>query len=354
MDSKKEFFVKEIVSWFIKNQRKLPFRNIRDPYKIWISEIMLQQTRMNAVLNKFEDKYSKFISKFPNIESLANAQLEDIMFYWSGLGYYNRAKNLHQTAKIIQEKFNGIFPKDYNELIQLPGIGEYTASAILSIAYNLPYSVFDGNVHRLLSRFFYNDFKTYKISELKKLNQELIQNTKLQPSIYNQSLMEYGALMCAPKPKCKICRINSYCDVFLLPEEKKINIPPKRKKEKIPLILFVYVVIQNDKILIQKSSEKILKNHYFFPFLEKKEKEVFISEQFKDFLGKVNHTIMNYQIQAYVFLEKNLKNDFLNKNISKNEVQWIEIKELNKYLFTSFAKKILNLYLSKKEDLFIN
>lgn len=353
MNSKKELFVKEIVSWFIQNQRKLPFRNTKDPYKIWISEIMLQQTRMNAVLNKLEDKYSKFIFRFPNIESIVNSKLEEVMFYWSGLGYYNRAKNIYKCAKIIYEKFNGIFPKDYNQLIKLPGIGEYTASAILSIAYNLPYSVFDGNVHRLLSRFFHKDLKNYKISELKKFNQELIENSKIEPSIYNQSLMEYGALVCTPKPKCKICKINSYCDVFLLPENKKSKIPLRQKKEKIPLNLFVYIVIQNDKILIQKSSGKILKNHFFFPFIEKKEKDFFISEEFKNFLGKINHNIMNYQIQAYVFLEKNLKSDFLNKNDFKNEIQWIELKELDQYLFTSFAKKISNLYFSKKEDLFI-
>ncbi len=354
MLDKNSFFIKEIYSWFLKNQRNLPFRNTKNPYKIWIAEIMLQQTRMGSVLNQFENKYAKFIERFPDIQSLAESNLEEVLHYWSGLGYYHRAKNLYITSKILLEKYNGNFPINYKELIELPGIGDYTASAILSIAFDLPYSVFDGNVNRVLSRFFYHTLKPYQITKVKHYAQHLIKELKGKPSIYNQALMEYGALICTPKPKCNLCLISKQCDVFSLSPQEISEIPPRKIKKKQELVFFVYIIKKNNKILIQKSKEGILKNHYFFPYIEVKNfpnSELSLQEN-KIFLGIIPHSIMHYKIKAYVFITENLKNDLSNLNLDKNENQWIEISKIQNYLYTNFAKKIFRLYILKNKELY--
>ncbi|MFN3604638.1 MAG: A/G-specific adenine glycosylase [Leptonema sp. (in: bacteria)] len=340
----------------MENKRELPFRNTKDPYKIWISEIMLQQTRMGTVLSTFENKFTKFIDKFPDLYSLASATLEEVFFLWSGLGYYNRAINVHRTAQILVSEYNGEFPKDFSTLLKLPGIGEYTASAILSIAYDLPYAVFDGNVNRVLFRFFYHSLKPYHVSKVKKLANVLIQKIDVQPSIFNQSLMELGALICTPNPKCHLCPLSTQCDIVAFPIEKKKNIPPKRINQKEQIILYVYIIQKNKKILIQKNKGKIFKQYYFFPYIEVDSETnrhtKFTSNDPNSYLGIVKHSIMNYKILAYVFLLKKLKNDFINQFLNKKEIQWIDYREIKRYLFTNFAKKILNLYSSYGENLF--
>lgn len=317
---------------------------------------MLQQTRMGSVLNNFENKYIKFIERFPDIQTLAQSDVEEVLFYWSGLGYYNRAKNLYKTAKILSEKYKGHFPKDYKELLQLPGIGEYTASAILSIAFDMPYPVFDGNVNRILFRFFYHTLEPYQTSKVINYAKILMKQLKGSPSIYNQALMEYGALICTPIPKCNLCIISNKCDVSFMNQKEISMIPPRKTKETKELILFVYIIKKNDKILLQRNKEGILKDHYFFPFKEVKisSSKNLLLQQNKIFLGTVLHSIMHYKINAHVFLVENSKNDFLNLNLKKNESQWAELNKIQSYLYTNFAKKIFRLYTQRNEELYLN
>ncbi len=352
LTSKERYFLEKISQWFSQNQRPLPFRGTKDPYKIWISEIMLQQTRVGAVVSKIENKFDRFIKKFPDIYHLAKSDLKEVMEIWAGLGYYNRAINLHKTAQIIVEQYQGTFPEEYSLLIQLPGIGDYTASAILSIAFEKPFAVFDGNVKRLTYRFFFKEFQNQTEKNVKHFLNEMIKNSKIQPSILNQGMMEFGSLICIYKfPKCKDCVISHHCDVKNFPKELILNIPPKKEKQKKDLHLHVFIIKNNNKILIIKNQSFILKHHYFFPYyiIEESqnppftENSLFIQEPKANYIGEIKHHIMHYNIYAKIFLIERYKNQFTFNSNDKIESKWIDLNETKKFLFTSFSQKILNL-----------
>ena len=219
------FFSDIIIKWYSKHKRNLPWRNTKNPYKIWISEIILQQTKVNQGL----PYYSKFIKKFPNFSVLANANEEEVMKLWQGLGYYTRARNLHIAAKQIDKA--GIFPAKYEDIILLKGVGKYTAAAIASFAFKQPYAVVDGNVFRLLSRFY--GIKTPINSEKgKKQFSDLAQNllNKENPDTHNQAIMEFGALQCKPKtPVCDLCILKNSCVAL---EKKQVNDIPNKQAGK--------------------------------------------------------------------------------------------------------------------------
>ncbi|MGB5462017.1 MAG: A/G-specific adenine glycosylase, partial [Aureibaculum sp.] len=189
-------FSNTLIYWYLQNKRDLPWRKTKNPYFIWLSEIILQQTRVNQGL----DYYNKFITSFPTVFELAEASEESVLKLWQGLGYYSRARNLHYSARYIVNELNGIFPKSYNELLKLKGVGDYTASAIASISFNEPTAVVDGNVYRVLARYFGLNTtinSTKGIKEFKELAQQLIPTEK--PDIYNQAIMEFGAVQCKPQ-----------------------------------------------------------------------------------------------------------------------------------------------------------
>ena len=202
-------FSKVLIDWYLKNKRELPWRKTSDPYHIWLSEIMLQQTRIEQGL----PYYQRFISAFPSVFDLAAAPQEKVLKLWQGLGYYSRARNLHESAKYVAEELNGVFPGSYKELKELKGVGDYTAAAIASICYNEPVAVVDGNVYRVLSRFFDIETpinSTAGIKEFKALASELLDEK--DPSSFNQALMEFGALQCKPRnPLCETCPLSSGC-----------------------------------------------------------------------------------------------------------------------------------------------
>ena len=210
-------FSKKLKHWYSNNKRELPWRQTKDPYFIWLSEIILQQTQVNQGL----PYYVKFTENFPTIYHLASADESAVLKLWQGLGYYSRARNLHATAKYVVSELDGKFPNNYKDLIKLKGIGDYTASAIASICFNEATAVVDGNVYRVLSRYFgidtpINSSKGAKV--FKQLAQELIDLK--DPATFNQAIMEFGATQCKPQnPDCKICPFNASCIAF-----KKIGI----------------------------------------------------------------------------------------------------------------------------------
>lgn len=259
-------FSKKIIEWYKLNKRDLPWRNINDPYKIWISEIILQQTRVNQGMNY----YLRFIERFPTVSSLANASEDDVLKYWQGLGYYSRARNIHKAAKQINSTFSGKFPLLYKDVISLAGIGEYTAAAICSFAYNLPYSVVDGNVYRVLSRVFNIDtpIDTSKgKKEFSTLAQSLLNTDK--PGIHNQAIMEFGALQCTPtSPDCFACPLSNNC---IASYKQLINqLPVKTNKTKVSNRYFNYLFIELEgATFLQKRVKKdIWQNLYEFPLIE--------------------------------------------------------------------------------------
>ena len=260
------FFNSKTHSWYSLYKRDLPWRNTRNPYLIWLSEIILQQTRIDQGMAY----YSRFADEFPTISALADASEDQILKLWQGLGYYSRARNLHFTAKFIQQNYDGIFPEDYNEIHSLKGIGEYTAAAIASISFNLEYPTVDGNVFRVLSRFF-GISEPIDTSSGKKifndLAKELIKGT--DPGMHNQAIMEFGALQCTPKnPDCNQCPLNQRCFAFL--NQKIAELPVKQNKTKQRDRYFNYLVLscKNHTWLRKRVENDIWKNLFEFPVIE--------------------------------------------------------------------------------------
>ncbi|MDY8135055.1 A/G-specific adenine glycosylase [Aquimarina sp. 2201CG5-10] len=260
-------FSKKLITWYLQNKRRMPWRETTDPYRIWLSEIMLQQTRVAQGL----PYYLSFTEAFPTIFDLAKADEEKVLKLWQGLGYYSRARNLHTTAKYVANELNGVFPDNYKGLIQLKGVGDYTASAIASICYNEPVPVVDGNVYRVLSRYFNIDTpinSTAGIKEFKNLAIEIMD--KQEPATYNQAIMEFGALQCKPQsPYCIICPVNDSCEG--LKKGNVTTLPIKLKKGKIKKRYFNYLIfsIQGKKTIIkQRTNKGIWQGLYEFPLVE--------------------------------------------------------------------------------------
>lgn len=263
-------FSDKILSWYKIHQRDLPWRNTSDPYRIYLSEIILQQTRINQGI----DYYYKFVENFPDVESLANASEDEIMSLWQGLGYYSRARNLHATAKIIVNNYNGKFPESFDELLKLKGVGRYTAAAIASIAFNIPVAVVDGNVIRLISRFFGIQEPVDKNAvkkQIEKVADEMIDPA--YPAFFNQAMMEVGAMVCKPlNPDCDRCPLSDECYARI--NNLQAVIPKKEKQVKIKKryfhYLFTYYRDKGEVFLLseKRTGKDIWQNLYQLPLIE--------------------------------------------------------------------------------------
>ena len=255
---------KELINWYKLNKRNLPWREYQDPYKIWLSEVILQQTRVDQGLPYF----IKFVEKYPTVYHLAEASNDEVLRSWQGLGYYSRARNLHKCAKIIVNGHNGKFPSTHKELLQLPGIGSYTSAAIASLAFGKREAVIDGNVIRVITRLFgiEDDIaKGQTIKQIKKIVDELI--PKSSPALFNQAIMEFGALHCSPKkPSCDTCEFLGFC--VAQKQGTQNEIPHKNRKAKNKLRFFNYLLIEiNGKYLLRKRKERDIWNGLFEFFL---------------------------------------------------------------------------------------
>lgn len=285
-------FGRKIEQWYTKNKRNLPWRETTNPYYIWLSEIILQQTRVEQGLSYYE----AFVKKYPIVEKLAKAKEEEVLKLWQGLGYYSRARNLHLSAKLINTKFNGNFPSTYNQIIELKGVGTYTAAAIASFAYNLPHAVIDGNVYRVLSRVY--GIKTpIDSSSGKKQFEELAQAllNKKNPALYNQAIMEFGSQMCKPvNPNCTICVLKSKC--FAFERGMVAALPVKEKKTKVRKRYFNY-----------------------FLLIDKKGNVIYNKRKAKDIWQGLNELFL-IESDEETELQKLLKNKNLLKIIGKNYV----------------------------------
>ena len=293
-------FSHKILLWYAQNKRTLPWRGSRDPYKIWLSEIMLQQTKVA----QGTPYYLKFVSTFPTVFDLASAPQEKVLKLWQGLGYYSRARNLHEAAKTVVLDYEGKFPETYKELIKLKGVGDYTASAIASICFGAPEAVVDGNVYRVLSRYFGVDIpinSTKGVAYFKDLAKQLIDREDIRD--YNQGIMEFGAIQCAPKkPKCMDCPLRDSC--IALKDNRVPFLPVKINKTKVKKRYFNYVVPINDgetkeryTVLNQRIGKGIWQELWEFPLIET-EKEVVESEIEKDIPNLLNIN-SDFRIRIY-------------------------------------------------------
>lgn len=262
-----EGFRRDLIHWYDKNKRDLPWRKERDPYKIWVSEIMLQQTKVDTVIPYFE----RFMEQFPSIEKLAEADEEEVLKAWEGLGYYSRARNLHHAVKEVKEKYGGKVPSTMKEVSSLKGIGPYTAGAILSIAFNKPAPAVDGNVMRVFSRIFFISDDISQAKTRKKFEYVVQQVISEQfPGEFNQGLMDLGATICTPRsPGCLLCPVRKYC----LAQEKGVqDLLPVKKKSKAPKEKKMKAVVlfnEAGEVLIEKRpDEGLLSNLWQFPNVE--------------------------------------------------------------------------------------
>ncbi len=328
-------FKGEIINWYSDNKRFLLWRETKNPYNIWLSEIMSQQTRVEQSL----PYYVKFTENYPTIFDLANAPESDILKLWQGLGYYSRARNLHHTAKYIAHELGGKFPETHSGLVKLKGIGDYTASAVASICFNLPTAVVDGNVFRVLSRYFGIDIpinSSKGIKYFKELANELIDHEN--PGIYNQALMEFGAKQCKPQsPNCNICPINNSC--IALKNNIVSQLPVKIRKGKLTHRYFNYLIINNETetILKQRTKKDIWQNLYEFPLIEApnelKEDEIIQHNTLKEYTegNKYSISLFNKDEIVHKLSHQHIHTKFWIVNLQSKIKNGIGITEVTDY-----------------------
>ncbi len=331
-----------IGNWYRQNKRLLPWRDTNEPFKIWLSEVILQQTRVDQGL----PYYLRFTQTYKNVHELADADEQEVLRLWQGLGYYSRGRNLHFTAKVISKDLKGQFPQNYKELLKLKGVGSYTAAAIASFCYDEPVPVVDGNVQRVLSRFFdlaiaVNTSEGEKL--IKQFASELIDQK--DPATFNQAIMELGAMICTPiNPSCNSCPVSDAC---LSKQNKTTNIRPvKLNKKKIKNRFFHYSIIENsDVILLQKRTNKdIWQNLYEFPLIETDSSD-YPDQLFQGILPEkafrisesISHILSHQKINArfYHFDIEQLK------NIQSEDIRLIKKEELIDYPIPRLIDKYL-------------
>lgn len=255
-----------LLNWYKMNERQLPWRESTDPYVIWISEIILQQTRVAQGL----DYFYRFIGRFPDVASLAAAQEDEVLKYWQGLGYYSRARNLHAAARDIMARFGGVFPSEYQDVLSLKGIGEYTAAAIISFVWNQPYPVVDGNVFRVLSRLYAVDtpIDTPKGKKLFTELAGLVMNPR-QARLHNQAIMELGALQCVPQnPDCGICPLQDRCAAYAASTVQQYPVKQNKTKVRNRYFHYFHLIYKEQTWLFRRQSGDIWEGLYEFPLIE--------------------------------------------------------------------------------------
>lgn len=351
-------FSQKLISWYLEHKRDLPWRTTKDPYKIWLSEVILQQTRVAQGLPYYES----FVNNFPTVFDLAKADEQQVLKTWQGLGYYSRARNLHHTAQYVAEHLNGEFPKTYDELIKLKGIGSYTAAAIASFSNEEPVAVVDGNVFRVLSRYFGVE-TDISSSAAKKEFQQLADEVldKKNPSFFNQAIMEFGALQCTPKnPNCGICVLNDSC--VALQKNKVDELPVKLKKTKVIQRFLHYLVFldQNQNTVINKRTQSgIWKNLYEFPLIEVESKtdlEIIgqkIADLYKDKYQIQNISVFNQKEIIHKLSHQQLHISFWRIEVKDHLKNNISLSEISDYPFPiiiyNFITALVNDFFENQE-----
>jgi len=330
-------FSATIIDWYQKNKRDLPWRHTNDPYIIWLSEIILQQTRVEQGLPYF----NRFLVSYPDVSTFAKAEEGTILRLWQGLGYYSRARNMHKAAQMVMEQHQGVFPSSYDQLLKLKGIGEYTAAAIASFAANEAKPVVDGNVFRVLARYFGID-EAINTPQGKKLFYQIAEEilNKDHPALHNQAIMEFGALQCKPQnPNCSVCPL--YVNCYAQKTNKVNFLPVKIKSSRSRDRYFYYFIITGeDKIAMQKRDQKdIWENMYEFPMIELTQpidiEQLKTSDTFIDFFGENVQLKLLSRPKKHLLSHQNIYATFIKvlnyQNVAKKKTPWnyVFIKDLD-------------------------
>lgn len=342
-------FKKDLLSWFDENQRAMPWRETTNPYYIWISEVMLQQTQVKTVI----DYYHRFTERFPTVADLSDAHQDEVLKYWEGLGYYSRARNFHHAIQEVQTKYNGQVPSNPDLFKQLKGVGPYTQAAVMSIAFDLPLPTVDGNVFRVWSRL-NNDFSdTTKQSVRKKFEDELRPYVATQAGQFNQAMMELGALICTPKsPLCLLCPVQSHCEA--LEQGTVDDLPVKTKKVKKKTIHQNCYVIKNKQgeLLIEQRTEKLLNGMWEFPMYEAAHSEEDVYDLLKQDVSISEAPIFKLKHQ-FTHLTWDIKVFSVDDTIDAAQVElaenftWMKLEDRDQFNFPASMHKVLDALESK-------
>jgi A/G-specific adenine glycosylase len=329
----------DIIEWFHKEKRQLSFRETSNPYFIWISEIMLQQTQVVTMLPYYEN----FIKKFPTIQSLADAELEDVLNVLKGIGYYRRFRMMHACSKVIIDKFNGQFPNQYYDLLKLPGIGTYTAGAIMSIAFKKPYSALDGNVMRVLARVYQisDDIRLPKtIKKLDQLNQSLV--SIKNPDIYTHAMMEIGATVCKKhQPKCEICPLQDICLSYEHSTQENFPYKSIAKEKNIYRFKTLLIINHLNEVLIRKETQTLFEGMYLFPQFDFESNESIL-----DYFASrhINLTyVRSFPVIKHVFTHQEWEMEpiiYLYKNGDVSNYTWFKIHSIDQALMPKAHSKL--------------
>ena len=299
----------ELLQWFSINKRDLPWRKTKAPYFIWLSEIIFQQTRISQGL----EYYKRFVEKYPDIFSMSAASEDEVLKLWQGLGYYSRARNMLKTARQIVENYNGTFPNDLKELLKLKGIGEYTASVILSVCFGKPYPVIDGNVNRLISRLYnihdFIDVPTGQKQIKAKLDKLIDQ---IQPGNFNEAMMDFGAMVCTPqKPDCPHCPLQQYCEAFSKGFVEVLPMKTAKKENRKRAFHYFFIRTPNGILLKQRTEKDIWHNLFDFPMIELKATQELNDELLKAYFGtdvklyslieEIKHKLTHQELTLYFY-----------------------------------------------------
>ncbi len=350
MDTKQAIKTK-LLPWFSANRRSMPWRSNRTPYRVWISELMLQQTRVDQATPYFH----RFMKRFPSLKSLAAASQEDVLKMWEGLGYYSRARNLHKAARIIADEHKGRFPRTAEEIQQLPGIGSYTAAAIGSLAFNLDLAVLDGNVIRVLSRLYAYTKDTAGSAARKELQQMTDQLLVAgDAGNYNEAMMELGATICLPRnPQCGICPVSSVC--LAQKSERPTDYPIKATKKKVPHMVVGAAIVSNRKgevLIAQRRNEDMLGGLWEFPggkqetgetiqqcIARELKEELGVNIEVGDFLVTVKHAYSHFTMDMHAYHARIRSGR--PRPIHCQDYKWLRISNLRDYPYSKADLKII-------------
>ncbi len=344
-------FAEKLLNWYAENAREMPWRGNPDPYAVWVSEIMLQQTRVDTVLPYFE----RWMRRFPDIQTLAEASQQDVLNSWEGLGYYSRARNFHKAAQIVIDQYNGQLPVDPSALKSLPGIGAYTAAAIASIVFGLDEATLDGNIRRVLARIFDVEHPLGTTLAEKRLWELARQNLPSgKAADYNQALMELGATLCSPRnPKCEVCPINEDCQAFKLGIQEQR--PVKKKKSEVPHHTVTAAVIQqNGKVLLaQRPEGGLLGGMWEFPGGKKKPgeslhaclkreicEELGVDIEVGEPFGVYEHAYTHFRITLHAFCSTILSGT--PQLLDHTDLRWVKPAEFSQYPMGKIDRQIAN------------
>lgn len=331
-------FKHDLLKWFDENQRQMPWRETKNPYYIWLSEVMLQQTQVNTV----RPYYNAFIERFPTIEALSTTNEEDVLKYWEGLGYYSRVRNFHEAVKEVHNKYNGKVPDDPESFQSLKGVGPYTNAAVMSIVHNHPLPAVDGNVLRVWSRLTCNDADIAQPKTKKLFEKELQPFVETKSGDFNQAMMELGATICTPKkPICILCPVQKHCEAFA--EGVVSELPVKKKKIKKKTIDYdvLYITNREGQILIRKRDTKLLNGMWEFPMFEQDTSIDAIEDELDSVITIENEPVIQTK-HVFTHMTWNMKvyKTYMQKENIKPPYKWMNKNEKDTLSFSTSMTKI--------------